>query len=325
MQNRCLLAVPLFFLTSFLPLPTSHASHSVTSVQAEGQSVEKNYFQSSELMMDAEVSQLKHLFLSSRRRDLEVALGRAPLYFSVLEDYLRQAGLPNAFKYIPVVESELKPAAISPNGAAGLWQIMPSTGRSYGLQIDRVVDERLDLHLSTQAATRYLADLQTEFCDWMLALAAYNCGPGKVRSAMRKAQSGNYVQLKQYLPRQTQRYVARFLAFAQLSETYEQPGIKCDVAMFQAEATMAIHLDGRVSLPALAALSGVSLDIIQRLNPAFKSGELPIRDAGWRVELPQEAVGRYFKQRAVQEEQRWMLKEKAVVKRVGNLPLRPVS
>lgn len=325
MQNRFVPAIfPLFFV-AFLSSSALFADYSMLRIRAEGPFGERDYFQSPRLLLDREVITLKHAFLSGRRLDVEATLGRAPRYFGLLEEYLYQAGLPNAFKYIPVVESELRPDAVSPNGAAGLWQIMPSTGRYYGLRIDKVVDERRDLYLSTRAATQYLSDLQAEFCDWMLVLAAYNCGPGKVRKAMRIANSSDYIRLKRHLPAQTQRYVARFLVFVQLGDTCGLLGIDPDVSPAQAATTQAIHLSGQVSLSAIAVLSGVSMAVIHELNPAFQSGELPVRSAGWRVELPQEAVVRYFRQLAEQEGQQWTQKEKPSRGMSGNALQQNVS
>lgn len=245
---------------------------------------------------DRDAERLIARYVTVGRAELEVSLGRAQTYFPIFEFYLQEAALPNVLKYLPVVESELKPEAVSRSGAAGLWQIMPRTGRHYGLRIDHIVDARKDPHLSTRAAVAYLTELQTEFCDWLLVLAAYNCGPGKVRSAMLRGRSSDYQSIKSYLPRQTQRYISKFIAVSKVGHIHSALGLKPNMEHSYTEATQLLHIDGHVSLDQLAVQAGVSVEVIQALNPSFKLKELPDHAGGWRIVLPQEAVCQYFKQ-----------------------------
>lgn len=111
-------------------------------------------------------------------------LGMSQYYFPLIEDELLKEGLPIELRALPIIESALSVTAVSPMGAVGLWQFMPSTGKSYGLEVNSLVDERRDPVRSTQAACRYLKDLYAIYKDWSLAIAAYNCGPGNVNKAL---------------------------------------------------------------------------------------------------------------------------------------------
>lgn len=120
--------------------------------------------------------------------------------------------LPGELKYLAIVESEMKSSATSRVGALGVWQLMPSTAMDLGLRVDSTVDERLHLQKSTKAAALYLRDLYRTFNDWSLAIAAYNCGPGPVFKAIKKAGSNNYWDLQQYLPKETRHHVKKLMA-----------------------------------------------------------------------------------------------------------------
>ncbi|MFN3875142.1 MAG: lytic transglycosylase domain-containing protein, partial [Flavobacteriales bacterium] len=123
------------------------------------------------------------LYVSRKREMSSRMLGLAELYFPVFEEYLDRHGMPLEMKYLAVVESALNPGARSRAGAVGLWQFMLATGKLYGLKADSYIDERHDLHKSTEAACRYLKFLHGLYGNWELALAAYNCGPGNVNKA----------------------------------------------------------------------------------------------------------------------------------------------
>ena len=154
------------------------------------------------------------------REKSELILGRASRYFPMFEKYLKEAGLPDDLKYLSVVESALVPKALSRVGAGGLWQFMPPTGASYGLKIDRYVDDRSCPHKSTQAAMKHLASLYKRFQNWELALAAYNSGGGRVNRAIKMARSKNFWKVQRYLPRETRNYVPAFIAATYLYKYY---------------------------------------------------------------------------------------------------------
>ena len=120
------------------------------------------------------------------RYDSQVILGRSSMYFPVIENILREKNLPEDLKYIAVIESALLPRAKSRQGASGMWQFMEGTAEMYGLNITRHIDERRDIIKSTEKATDYLQLLYETYGSWTLALAAYNCGTGRVNKAIKK-------------------------------------------------------------------------------------------------------------------------------------------
>jgi membrane-bound lytic murein transglycosylase D len=133
-------------------------------------------------------------------------------YFSLIDNIFTQYGLPKELKYLAVIESNLKPTATSWVGAAGPWQFMPYTGREYGLVVNGVIDERRDYFKSTHAAARYLLQLYKQTKDWLLVIAAYNGGPGRVFSAIKRSGSRNFWQLQYYLPTESRNHVKKFIA-----------------------------------------------------------------------------------------------------------------
>jgi membrane-bound lytic murein transglycosylase D len=147
-------------------------------------------------------------------------LARAEQYMPIVQDAVRRRRLPPEISCLPLIESAFEPQAVSPAGAAGLWQLMPATARRYGLTVSGSVDERFDVLKSTEAATRYLAELYQIFGDWPLALAAYNCGEGAMENALGKSGCSDLESLTRFcrqaeaspLKEETLRFVPQFAA-----------------------------------------------------------------------------------------------------------------
>ncbi len=151
-------------------------------------------------------------YIGSHSKMLENLKDRSRPYFDMMDAILTKHGLPNELKYLAVIESQLKTAARSWAGAVGPWQLMPATGRNLGLRIGKNVDERRDIYKSTHAASRYLTNLYSLYGDWLLVIAAYNGGPGKVNSAIRKSGSRDFWTLQKYLPAESRKHVKKFIA-----------------------------------------------------------------------------------------------------------------
>lgn len=133
-------------------------------------------------------------------------------YFDMMDGILTQYNLPKELKYLAVIESFLKVNARSRAGAVGPWQFMPATARNMGLRVSKKYDERKDFTKSTHAASKYLTSLYTLYGDWLLVIAAYNGGPGKVDAAIRKSGSRDFWTLQKYLPAESKNHVKKFIA-----------------------------------------------------------------------------------------------------------------
>lgn len=154
------------------------------------------------------------------------SVARAETVMPLVMRQVKRQGLPEEIACLPLVESAFQPRAVSPAGAAGLWQLMPATARRFGLTVNAEVDERFDVEKSTAAATAYLAFLYREFQDWPLAIAAYNCGEGKMRQALNASGSRKLSELTaacrergtSYIAEETLRFVPQFVAAVQVMQ-----------------------------------------------------------------------------------------------------------
>ena len=151
-------------------------------------------------------------YLKSHSNNLIEMKGWGQPYFNLIDNVLSQYGLPRELKYLAVIESNLSTKATSWVGAGGPWQFMPYTARDYGLVVNNVLDERRDYYKSTHAAARYLLTLYGQMKDWLLVIAAYNGGPGRVYSAIKKSGSRNFWSLQYYLPTESRNHVKKFIA-----------------------------------------------------------------------------------------------------------------
>ncbi|HVS96169.1 MAG TPA: lytic transglycosylase domain-containing protein [Puia sp.] len=133
-------------------------------------------------------------------------------YFTLIEKILTEYDLPRELKYLAVIESNLKSSAVSRVGAKGPWQLMPQTARDLGLKVNRSVDERKNYAKSTRAVSLYLRDLYNELGDWLLVIAAYNCGTANVYHAIHRSGSRNFWDLQYYLPAESRLHVKKFIA-----------------------------------------------------------------------------------------------------------------
>lgn len=151
-------------------------------------------------------------YLRSHTKFLQNLKQSSTFYFNFIDDILSQYGLPKELKYLAVIESNLKSNALSSAGARGPWQFMSYTARDYGLQVNQWVDDRTDYFKSTHAAAKYLLSLYKDLNDWLLVIAAYNGGPGRVYSAIKKSGSRNFWDLQYYLPEESRKHVKKFIA-----------------------------------------------------------------------------------------------------------------
>ena len=219
-------------------------------------------------------------------RHLEHWKQRAGVYFPMIEHILEEEGVPDELKHLAVIESSLNPEARSWAGAVGMWQFMSHTGRLYDLQVNNWVDERRDPEKATRAAAEHLQDLYEEFGDWHLVLAAYNCGSGCVRRAMRQSGEDTYWDIYNYLPRETRGFVPMFIAATQVmsnSDAYEVP----DVEPGSAFAYDYVAVRGSMmSLDTVADLVDTDVETIQELNPELRRSMVPPSRGYYHLRIP---------------------------------------
>lgn len=150
-------------------------------------------------------------FMIHNKKEMDDMKSWGRPYFNLINGILSQYGLPSELKYLAVIESNLKPTALSWAGAVGPWQLMPATARVLGLKVNRKVDERKNYYKSTKAAALYLRDLYAELGDWLLVIAAYNGGTAHIYNAIKKSHSRDFWDLQYYLPAESRNHVKKFI------------------------------------------------------------------------------------------------------------------
>jgi len=216
-------------------------------------------------------------------------IGNSTIYFPIYEEYLEAFGLPNELKYLSVIESGLNPNAASPSGAVGLWQFMKPTARELGLVIDDYVDERKDIYRSTEAAVKYLKQLYDRYQDWGLAIAAYNCGLGRVDRELKKTGGKDFWDIRSRLPKETQHYIDRFIAVNYAIKNYQFYNLRPRYPDYTLQMTQVQKIHKRFSFKKIAKLTGIDEQIIARLNPSYRKGIIPPNHDGYYLVLP--AIG----------------------------------
>ena len=216
-------------------------------------------------------------------------------YFPLFEQTLCRYNLPYELKYLPVIESALNPMARSYVGAAGLWQFMPGTGKLFGLEINSLVDERMDPVKSTEAACRFLSSMYAVYQDWNLVIAAYNCGSGNVNKAIKRAGGKrDFWSIYPYLPRETRNYVPIFIA-ANYAMNYGQEHGICKAPLEKTMLTDTIATTRRLHLQQVSENLDIPMDELRRLNPQYSRDILP-GGSVYTLCLPSEKVGLYIEQ-----------------------------
>lgn len=206
---------------------------------------------------------------SSRKDMMGKMLGLSEYYFPIFENALKAYDVPMELKFLPIIESSMNSHAISRVGATGLWQFMFSTAKDYGLGMDNFVDERKDPIQASYAAAAYFKDAYKNLGDWLLAIAAYNCGTGNVNRAIAKAHSRDFWAIRPFLPQETRNYVPAFIAAIYVMNCPDKHQIKAQKSLF-AIKTDTIQVSRFVSLTELAAALAMEESDLCTLNPSYK-------------------------------------------------------
>lgn len=227
-------------------------------------------------------------YTKKRRKSVQVMLGLSEYYYPIFDEIFDYYDIPNELKYMSIIESALNPRAYSRARAVGLWQFMYGTGRMYGLEINSLVDERRDPIKSTHAAARFSRDLYNIYQDWILVIAAYNCGPGNVNRAIRRAGGKtNYWDIYYYLPRETRGHVPAFIAATYLMNYYTEHKLvpaKVDIPL----KTDTLQIKEKLHLGQVAEVLGIPLKQLQDLNPQYRYDIIPAGKKTYSLCLPTE-------------------------------------
>ncbi|MFY0601029.1 MAG: LysM peptidoglycan-binding domain-containing protein [Cyclobacteriaceae bacterium] len=237
------------------------------------------------LTFNAKVKSFIDYFTVRDRPYTKGVLARTKIYFPIFDEAFERHGVPTELKYLAIVESGLRPNAISRASAVGLWQFMSYTGKMYGLTGNWYVDDRMDPYESSDAAARHLKDLYRMFVDWELALAAYNCGAGNVRKAIRRSGKKKFWDIYRYLPRETRSYLPQFVAIAYTVNYAEDHNLYVDEYETLPEFDT-IQISQYFHLETFANLTETDLEDLLNLNPQIKRGALPEGTKEFTLRIP---------------------------------------
>ena len=243
-----------------------------------------------EMPFNSVVRQYIDMYTGRKRSLVESMLGMSLYYMPIFEQAIEKEGIPIELKYLPVIESAMNPDAVSRAGAVGLWQIMLPTARGLGLEINTLVDERRDPVRSSEAAARYLRELYDIYKDWSLAIAAYNCGPGNVNKALRRAGAEpgvkkDFWDIYNFLPQETRGYVPAFIAANYVMNYYREHGITPTVVKRQL-TTDTVMVKNYVHFNQISSVLNIPVDEIRMLNPQFRKDIIPGDYRPYALTLP---------------------------------------
>lgn len=248
-----------------------------------------------ELPYNSIVGKFIDMYLGKRRTLVADMLALNNYYGNIFVEELLKEKLPLELQYLPVIESALNPNAVSRAGAVGLWQIMPATATGLGLEVNSLVDQRRDPRLATRHAVRYLKQLYDIYGDWSLAIAAYNCGPGNVNKALRRAGGGkkDYWEIYPYLQAETRGYVPAFIAANYVMNYYNKYGINPTLVKNKL-ITDTVLVNHRVHFNQIAEVLNIPVEEIRMLNPQFRKDIIPGDNHPYALVLPSQQCLSYI-------------------------------
>jgi membrane-bound lytic murein transglycosylase D len=237
------------------------------------------------VILNKEVNAEIRRFTTYEKKFFAQSLERSGLYRPMMLEALKKAGLPSELSWLPLVESGFKVKALSSARALGLWQFIPSTGYMFGLKRDQFIDERIDPVKATYAAVAYLKKMHSVFGDWSTVLAAYNCGQGRVFRIIRSQNINfldNFWDLYHRLPRETARYVPRFLATLHIVKNLKKYGFE-KIKRKKPYKFEYVEVDRQVHLKDVASFLKTSTKLLNDLNPELRYNIVPNKKYSLRV------------------------------------------
>jgi membrane-bound lytic murein transglycosylase D len=271
-------------------------------------------------------------FASRYSQHLQVMVSRGQPYFVMVEKIFREHGIPEEMKYLAVIESSFNTNARSRVGAVGAWQFMSGTARIFGLNVGKKVDERKDFYKSTVAAAKFLNELYNRFGDWLLVVAAYNCGPGGVQRAMNASGRSDFWGMQYFLPAESRNHVYKFIATGYILDRFNNFfGVGNDLdKMVSAPAantvtfastelteeemfnTVEFNISGKYRLDAIAKKLDIELKELEHLNPDFAK-MMASPENSYDLRIPKDKMKEFQagKEEILKESLQMMLDDKA--------------
>lgn len=272
-------------------------------------------------------------YASRYSQHLQVMVSRGQPYFVMVEKIFREHGIPEEMKYLAVIESSFNTNARSRVGAVGAWQFMSGTARIFGLSVGKKVDERKDFYKSTVAAAKFLNELYNQFGDWLLVVAAYNCGPGGVQRAMNASGRTDFWGMQYFLPAESRNHVYKFIAtgyildrfnnFFGVGDDMNNTIVKAPVAPAAAIAstelteeemfnTVEFNISGKYRLDAIAKKLNMEMAELEHLNPDF-ARMMASPENSYDLRIPKDKMKEFQveKEEILKESLQMMLDDKA--------------
>ncbi|MCM1484128.1 MAG: transglycosylase SLT domain-containing protein [Muribaculaceae bacterium] len=235
------------------------------------------------------------MYLGKRRRLVSDMLALHNYYGPMFVEELEREGMPLELQYLPVIESAINPNAVSRAGAAGLWQFMPSTATGMGMEVNSLVDQRRDPRAASKAAAKYFKQLYDIYGDWSLTIAAYNCGPGRVNKALRRAGGGkkDFWEIYNYLPAETRDYVPAFIAANFVMNYHDRYGVHPTLVK-RPLVTDTVEVKDRVHFNQIAQILNLPIEEIRMLNPQYRKDIIPGNHHPYSLTLPKQQCLSYI-------------------------------
>lgn len=247
-------------------------------------------------------------YIAKNKRGYQAMKNWGEPYFNLMDQVLQQHGIPKEMKYLAVIESGLKPHALSKAGALGPWNFMPATARNYGLVVNGYRDERVDYFKSTHAAAKMLTDLYAQFNDWLLVIAAYNGGPGNVLKAIRKSGgSKDFWTLQYFLPNESMNHVKKFIGTHYIfegegglttitkSETKDLLANAASLNEEEMKKSTSYTITGRFNSAVIMKYTEISKEEFNRYNPGFDN-EIAV-NGKYDLRLPLQKMNTFISKR----------------------------
>lgn len=298
------------FLTISIPTllnaqaaPTNYSTHDVpSSVTFCGKNIDLTRYDRYE-RMDRELLAFTYMHSTSIQM-----IKKANRYFPIVEPILKANGIPDDFKYLMVIESNLNPTARSSAGAAGLWQFMQTTGREYGLEVNKNIDERYHVEKSTEAACKYLKDAYAKYQDWIAVAASYNAGQARISTQFEKQQVDDMLDL--YLVEETARYVYRIIAAKIMFSNPSAFGFRLrtkDLYMPIPYKEVSVNT-GILNLAEWAKKQGITYALLKNMNPWLRDNFLQnVSKRTYTLKIPTAEGMKHDPKKVKVHDKRWVV------------------